>query len=249
MLDARTRLSRHIALTGLALSLLVSASAGILGGHEASAARGHAHARHGVSSERKGTRSRTVTRSFSNETGIAIPEGQKPGGVPANPYPSTITVDGFTRGKIVDLDVTLHGFEHDIPPDVDILLVKESENSPAVQIVGDVGDITHDDVAFITLDDEADEPLPFFERLSAGRFQPTDNDQEGFDDDSFPAPAPAIGPEKTLSAFDGLNPNGTWRLYVVDARNQDGGSIDGWELTMQVREGGKKRRGSGIAGQ
>jgi hypothetical protein len=228
----------------LMLALLASAATPLLGPQEVAA--GQPHAPHqSVGSERHGKRARTVTRSIRTMKGIAIPEGQQPGGVPADPYPSTIKINGFKSGEIVDLDLTLHGFEHDIPPDVDILLVKEGANGQAVQavqVLGDVGDISHDDVAFLTLDDEADQPLPFFEHLSAGRFRPTDYDQEGIDDDSFPAPAPPIGKETTLAAFDGLNPNGTWRLYVVDARNDEGGSIDGWELTLQVKEQGKKKR-------
>jgi hypothetical protein len=242
MFVQRTRLAHHAVLTGLALALLTSASTPLFHDHDV-AAKQH-HARHGVSSERKGHRARTITRSFSNDNGIDIPEGEMPGGVPANPYPSTIKIDGFKKGKIVDLDLTLNGFQHSVPIDVDIMLVKEGANSPAVLVMGDVGDVSFDDVAFITLDDEADQDLPFFEHLTAGRFRPTDNDQQdqGFEDDSFPAPAPPIGEERTLSAFDGLNPNGAWRLFVVDARNEnDGGSIDGWELTLQVKEKGKKK--------
>jgi hypothetical protein len=232
-------LARPALLAGLALALLTS-STPLLVNQDVSAKRGAA--RHGVGQERKAKRAKTVTKSFTQGTAMVIPTGQQPGGVPADPYPSTLEVRGFNRGKIVDLDVTLHGFEHEIPLDVDILLVKEGAGSPAVQILGDVGDVSHDDVAFITLDDEADEDLPYFDELTPGRFRPTDHDQDGNDDDSFPAPAPAIGPDGSLSAFDGLNPNGTWRLYVVDARNDDGGGLDGWELTFEVKEKGRKKR-------
>jgi hypothetical protein len=235
----RTRLARHAVLAGLAFTLVATASTPLLGDHEVTAKRGKAQ--HGVSQERKGKRARTITRSFSQQNGIAIPTGEMPGGSPANPYPSTIQVSGFKRGQIVDLDLTLYGFEHEIPLDVDILLVKEGANGAAVQVLGDVGDVSYDNVTFITLDDEAEESLPYFDALTAGRFKPTDHDQGGVSDDNFPQPAPAIGNETTLSAFDGGNPNGTWRLYVVDSQNDDGGSIDGWELTLQVREKGKKR--------
>jgi hypothetical protein len=235
------RLTRHAVLAGLALTLVASTATAVLGDHDALAKR--SHAQHGVSGERKGSRSRTITQTFSNGDGIDIPLGEMPGGVPADPYPSTIKVNGFARAKIVDLDLTLDRFQHGIPPDVQILLVKEGADDTAVQVMGNVGDVSPDDVAFITLDDEADQPLPFFEHLTPGRFRPTVYDQRGIDGEDFPAPAPPLGDETTLSAFDGLNPNGTWRLYVVDARNEnDGGSIAGWDLTFQVKEKGKKKR-------
>jgi hypothetical protein len=234
------RFTRHAVVSGLALALLTAASAPMVADHEVAAKR--SHARHGISQERKGQRSRTVTRSFTQDSRIDIPEGEMPGGVPANPYPSTIKVAGFKRGRIVDLDLTLNHFQHGTPPDVQILLVKEGANGQVVQVMGNVGDVSADDVAFITLDDEANQPLPYFEHLTAGRFRPTVYDQKGIDGDNFPAPAPPIGDETTLSAFDGLNPNGTWRLYVADARNDDGGSIDGWELTLQVKQSGKRKR-------
>ena len=235
------RLTRRAVLAGLAVTLLAPASLAMLAGHDVAAKGAHAH--HGVSQEGKRQRSRTVTRTFRNDDGILIPEGEPPaGGLRADPYPSTIRVAGFKRGRIVDLDLTLDHFQHGTPPDVQILLVKEGANGQAVQVVGNVGDVSADDVPFITLDDEADQPLPFFEHLTAGRFRPTVYDPKGIDGENFPAPAPPLGDETTLSAFDGLNPNGTWRLYVADARNVDGGSIDGWELTLQAQTHAKRKR-------
>ncbi len=242
MFPHATQLTRRVVLAGLALALLTSAAAPLLGDHDATAGRGKA--RHGVSLERKGKRAKTITRTFTQDGFIDIPGGQTPGGVPANPYPSTIKVRGFKHGRVTDVDLTLRGFEHFNVLDVDILLVKEGANGAVVQVLGDVGDVSHDAVTFLTLDDEATEELPFYDELVAGTFQPTDHDQEGIDDDSFPAPAPAPAPgnDSRLSAFDGLDPNGNWRLYIVDAHNDDGGSLDGWELTLQVKEKGKKKR-------
>lgn len=226
-------------LAGLSLSLFVTAASPLVGVDDAIAGRGKA--RQEVSQERKGKRPKVITKTFTRDEIISLPDRAEGG--PGNPYPSTLRVSGLKQGKIVDLDLTLRGFEHEIPPDVDILLVKEGKNPTVVQVMGDAGDITRDDVPFLTLDDEAALPLPFFERLSAGRFQPTDYDQGGLDDDEFPAPAPAPAPgdNAALAAFDGLDPNGVWRLYVVDARNQGGGSIDGWELTMEIKVKSRKR--------
>lgn len=240
MIAAHIRASFRVVLAGLSLALVITASAPIVGDDMLAARRDTE--RHGVSQERKGKRpkTKTITRTFSQANAMAIPELD--GGVPADPYPSTLEVRGLKEGRIVDLDLTLRGFQHDFPLDVDILLVKGGANPTAVQVIGDVGDASSDDVAFITLDDEATASLPFFEGLASGRFRPTDHDDFPGNADDFPAPAPAVPAASELAAFDGLNPNGTWRLFVFDAQNTDGGSIDGWELTMQVELKGKKRR-------
>jgi hypothetical protein len=240
MIASPIRTSFRVVLAGLAFALFVSVSAPIVGGDVLAARRGKPN--HGISQERKGKRpkTKTVTRTFTSASAITIPNLDD--GVPADPYPSTLEVRGLEKGRIVDLDLTLRGFQHDFPLDVDILLVKGDANPTAVQVIGDVGDASGDDVAFITLDDEATESLPFFEGLTAGRFRPTDHDEFPDDPDTFPAPAPQVEPASELAAFDGLNANGTWRLFVFDARNTDGGSIDGWELTMEVKLKGKKKR-------
>lgn len=240
MIASQIRTSFRVVLAGLALALFVSVSAPIVEDDVLAARRGKPH--NGVSQERKGKRpkTKTVTRTFTSSSAIAIPDVN--GGVPADPYPSTLEVRGLEKGRIVDLDLTLRGFQHDFPLDVDILLVKGDANPTAVQVIGDVGDASGDDVTFITLDDEATESLPFFDELTPGRFRPTDHDEFPSDLDIFPAPAPAVPAASELAAFDGLNANGTWRLFVFDSQNETGGSIDGWELTMQVKLKGKKKR-------
>ncbi len=241
MIASHIRTSFRVVLAGLSLALFISVAAPAVDG-DVLARRSKEH--YGVSQERKGKRgkTKTVTRTFTQSNALAIPDLDD--GVPANPYPSTIDVRGLEGGRIVDLDLTLRGFQHEIPLDVDILLVKGDANPTAVQVIGDVGDVSFDDVEFITLDDEATESLPFFDALTAGRFRPTDHDSDdaATNPDDFPAPAPQGEPAHELAAFDGLNANGTWRLFVFDQQNEDGGSIDGWELTMQVKLKGKKKR-------
>jgi hypothetical protein len=48
-----------------------------------------------------------------------------------------------------------------------------------------------------------------------------------------PAPSPAFG--TNLSAFGGLDPNGTWNLWLFDRFNGDGGSLaGGWGLNIEA---------------
>jgi hypothetical protein len=79
----------------------------------------------------------------------------------------------------------------------------------------------------LTFDDAAASNLADSSTLVAGTYKPTDF----VTGDAFPSPAPA-GPYGTaLSAFNGLDPNGAWSLYVLDDAASDGGSIaGGWSL-------------------
>jgi hypothetical protein len=59
----------------------------------------------------------------------------------------------------------------------------------------------------------------------------------GFENDDFPTPAPAFGDASRLATFHGMEPSGTWQLFV----RPDGpaaGQLNGWGLTIEV----KKRR-------
>src|SRR3954467_263219 len=63
-------------------------------------------------------RFKNVHKTFSNTGQIAIPSNGE-----ATPYPSTIQVNGFKKGKIKDVNLTLRNFSHTFPDNVDVLLV------------------------------------------------------------------------------------------------------------------------------
>ena len=158
---------------------------------------------------------------FCNTTPIVFtPPPQPTQSVQAlNPYPSQITVSGLS-GTVTDVNVLLHDLTYTFPADLDLLVV--APNGTAVLVMSDVGgtnDISNSTTDVdLTLDDEAAAALPANTQLTSGTYRPLDDDSDpgSFDaSDTFLAPAPA--PTSTsLSAFDGINPNGTWSLYVVD---------------------------------
>ncbi len=148
----------------------------------------------------------------------------------ANPYGTTINVSGAT-GAISNLKVTLTGFSHTTPQDVDILLV--SPNGRGLILLSDAGGTTAASGANLTFDDAAAAAIT---TVVSGTFKPTDVDVEIFD--TFPAPAP-LRPyirstfNNQLSNFNGYSPNGDWRLYVVDDALNNAGSISGgWSLDI-----------------
>ncbi|MCY2986275.1 MAG: M36 family metallopeptidase, partial [Planctomycetota bacterium] len=146
----------------------------------------------------------------------------------ASPYPSTISVSGLS-GNATDVNVTLNGFTHTWPDDVDVLLVGPAGQQ--VLLMSDVGGYFEVSGLNLTLDDAAATALPDDGPLTSGTFQPT-NIGTG---DAFPAPAPASPYDAALASFNATDPNGTWSLYVYDDTGGDSGSISGgWSLEITV---------------
>ena len=159
--------------------------------------------------------------SFANPASIGIPSS----GVAA-PYPSNIVVSGFA-GTVSKVTVALTNLNHTFPDDVDVLLV--GPTGAKMILMSDAGGGL--DVLNVTLnfDDTAPGALPDSTQIVSGTFRPT-NFLTG---DTFPAPAPPGPYGSALSVFNGLNPNGTWSLYVFDDASGDLGNISGgWNLTL-----------------
>ena len=146
----------------------------------------------------------------------------------STPYPATITVSGL--GTTASLcSVQLLGLSHTWPGDIDILLVGPAAPSPNAIIMSDVGAGTDAVGVNLTLKDAAAASIPT--PVVSGTFKPT-NLGAG---DPFAAPAPAPSGGSPLSAFNGLNPNGNWSLYVVDDAGGDLGSLaTGWCIDLVV---------------
>ncbi len=163
-------------------------------------------------------------QTFATSTSIAIPATETNG--PGSPYPSTITVSGLT-GSITKVTVTLKGYNHTFPDDVDVLLVGPTgQNTLIMSDVGGGNDAVN---ATLTFDDAASTSLT--SPKTSGTYQPTNEDRTS---DAFPAPAPTVSSTvASLSVFNGTNPNGTWSLYVVDDATNDIGILTGgWELSF-----------------
>ncbi len=167
--------------------------------------------------------------TFSNAAAITIPDVGT-----ATPYPSTITVSGVPT-SIANVTVTLTGFSHTFPGDVDMLLV--SPTGRKFIMLSDTGGGTDAVNANVTLSDAAAGPPA---TIVTGTFRPADTTTP----DAFAAPAPAapylspapVGTQTLTTAFTGAaggDPNGVWSLYVVDDATSDAGSISGgWSISL-----------------
>jgi subtilisin-like proprotein convertase family protein len=154
----------------------------------------------------------------------------------ATPYPSTIDVSGLA-GVVQDVNVTLSGFTHFAPLDVRVLLVGPQgqtallmhENGSTDEVYG----------LTLTFDDAAAQPPAIDAMLTGGTFKPSNQSENTFGCEwlaagSFPSPAPAGPYGSTLSGFTGSDPNGEWKLYVVDTYLHDGGSLSGWSVDISA---------------
>ncbi|MGQ0801530.1 MAG: choice-of-anchor Q domain-containing protein [Pseudomarimonas sp.] len=173
-----------------------------------------------------GNASAATVQTFSNVSPITINvQGN------ATPYPSNITVSGvpttFTR-----LEVRLIGFSHTFPADVDILLVGPQGQRSIVMsdAGGGLPGVTGLNLSFAQT---APTPIPDGSPPTTGLFRPA-NYSLG-NPDTFPSPGPGdLSDAPTdLFAFNGINPNGTWNLFVVDDASGDAGSVSGgWSLNF-----------------
>jgi uncharacterized repeat protein (TIGR01451 family) len=162
--------------------------------------------------------------NFSNSSAITINDNAA-----GSPYPSNITVSGISTYSRVT--VTLNGFSHTFPDDVDVILV--APGGQKAYVMSDVGGSSDAIGITLTLDDLAAASLPDASPLTSGTFKPTNI---GTTTDTFPAPAPAAPYSADFSVFSGLGAgaNGIWSLYVRDDLAGDVGSYSGgWTLTFQ----------------
>jgi uncharacterized protein YkwD len=163
------------------------------------------------------------TQTFSGGSPVSF------GALEATPYPSTLDVSGM-GGTITDVNVVLSGVTL-TATNLDMLLVAP-DGSHATLVSSDVpsaGVVTQT----WSYDDEAAAPQ---ENGLTGLFKPTNIDGGPGDSDALPdAPAEFDG---QLLNFDGLTPNGTWKLYAANSGLVAPiGSITGWALEITTVTG------------
>jgi subtilisin-like proprotein convertase family protein len=158
-----------------------------------------------------------VTNSFSAPGSIAIPSSGT-----ATPYPATLTVSGLPTTGLTVQSVTLNGVTHTFPDDIDILL--QSPTGVNVVLMSDVGGSAAISNANYTFSDAAPTGMADAAFNPSGTYKPTNF----VTPDTWVAPGPGSFTQAApaLSLFTG-DPNGVWKLFVVDDLGGDLGSISG----------------------
>jgi hemolysin type calcium-binding protein len=170
--------------------------------------------------------------TFSNSAVILVPaclQGDCLGMGRAEPYPSTISVDGLP-GTVARASVTLRGIAHPAPDEIDALLVgpggqkelliSDACGTGATPLTGQT--FTFDDLG---------PALTSTGPCASGTYKPTNFGSP----DPFTPPAPAPPYGVALSEYAGGPPNGVWQLFVTD--DGPNGSVNnpiagGWSLEL-----------------
>jgi subtilisin-like proprotein convertase family protein len=164
--------------------------------------------------------------TFTNGDGIAIPGTGTVGD--SNPYPSVIDVFGLS-GVVTHVSAAFNGLSHTFPDDIDALLV--APDGSTVMLMSDACGSTDLVGANYTFDSGAAGPMADAGPCPDGSYQPSDY----VTGDPMPSPAPPGPYGNSLSALNGINPNGTWSLFVEDDANGDTGSMTTWSVTLTTQ--------------
>ncbi|MEO8149224.1 MAG: T9SS type A sorting domain-containing protein [Bacteroidia bacterium] len=162
----------------------------------------------------------TSSSVFSNSSLISINDNTI-----ATPYPSSINVSGIPATATVR-SVNLNSITHTFSDDIDIVLV--SPTGQVVTLMSDVGGSN----GLVNVTYTFKDGSPAMSDAGANpssTYAPT-NDLTA---DNYPAPGPgSVSGSATLASFN-ANPNGSWKLYVVDDAGGDLGNISGgWSITF-----------------
>jgi len=140
--------------------------------------------------------------------------------------------------SVTEINVTFSDLFHVHPADIDALLVGPGGQN--VMLMSDVGELLSDadsiidDVNLVFRDGAA--ALPGNVRITSGTYAPTN--YQGVIEDipemdrSGPGMVPA-GPYGTsLGVFNGVDPNGAWKLFIQDDLEDEGGALASWSITV-----------------
>lgn len=176
----------------------------------------------------------TCTTPTAGTSILMLESGSSP--YRAIPYPSSLSISGQT-GTITEAVVKIYGLNETNTADLDVLLEKADGGGASqanIILFSDVGggDATaNDDTEVVTFRDGAP-AVGNNGGLPAGTYAPTNR---GGGADVFPSTAPSPSGSTLLSTFDGLSPNGAWRLYVVDdSLNFSNGSVHKWCVQLSL---------------
>lgn len=146
----------------------------------------------------------------------------------ATPYPSVKYVSGLT-GHVTKVTVAINKLTHQSPKDIVMFLrAPDGSTCELMRHCGAQNAISNVDLVF---DDAAGSSLPDNAFITSGSYKPT----QLFGAPALPSPAPARPYGTTLAAFNGIVPNGSWSLWIMDDTALGTGSITGipaWNLTI-----------------
>jgi len=164
---------------------------------------------------------------FTNSQPVRLSDLQR-----TEPYPSTLNVSGLgAQTTKVTLTIDL---DHSTKSDLEMLLV--GPRGQKVLVMSDAAGDSGSPVTW-TFDDAAATGLTCGATASeppSGTYKTTNCERFEGDSDALYAPAPQPPYAGALAAFNGTDPNGTWKLYVADVGSGDDGILGSWKLSIDA---------------
>lgn len=177
-----------------------------------------------------------ATYEGSAPTAIAVNDFNTTSLGRATPYGSPITISGVPKAETLEtvenVVVTLHNVTHTWSQDLQVMLT--GPNGKRVILMANAGGASDITAAInnvtLTFNEEAGGTLPPASQIVSGSYK-----SSNFGGGTFPDVGGATdGSLKT--AFNAMaDPNGTWRLYVLDDSSLNSGNIaGGWSLAIRT---------------
>jgi subtilisin-like proprotein convertase family protein len=183
----------------------------------------------------------TVTFTFKRENGartfsggpVVINDRPSSGYGLGTPYPSVVTADGFVSGEVIHkVTLSLLGLTHGYASDIQVLLT--SPLGVSMRPLANAGGFYPIQNATLTFEDG----YPAYPQNGPGtldRYGPSAYPPLVT---PFPAPAPVQNYNSSFSSFNGVSPDGQWKLFIIDDESGDSGQLQGWELQIQTSVSG-----------
>ena len=134
------------------------------------------------------------------------------------------------QGRITDVYVSLKGLTHSTPGDLDILLVAPSGRASILMSDACVGQSLSNRT--FTFHQQATRRMPQVGACSEFFYRPSNYETAP---DSW-VDAPQVNHPADLDTFIGDDPNGMWRLMILDDDDKyDGKVSNGWSLTVETK--------------
>jgi hypothetical protein len=171
------------------------------------------------------------TRNFVNTDG-AGPEEMTGG--PSFVFPSTVEVAGLS-GTVTDVTLTTFGLNAN--DDLDMALV--GPNGAQVMLMSDACSVASLHSGSLTFSDAAPINIPALScsSVTGGSVKPTNFEPLS---DNFATAGGPPGPyTNSLSAFDGISPNGEWKLFMLDDEPAEklGFEMNAFSLNLEIEPG------------
>jgi subtilisin-like proprotein convertase family protein len=169
--------------------------------------------------------------TFQNTNRINIRDGAQTN--------STINVSGINASQffVTKITVSLLGLSHTHLDDLDVLLV--GPQGQTTMLMSDSGGGNRLSNGLLTFSATATNNLPDYNPITSGSYKPTNwgNPKDPF---SGATTGSSNAWNTNLSIFNNKNPNGIWKLFVVDDRKQGtlgqnvGKIAGGWKLNITL---------------